>query len=344
MTRASIIVPVRDAAGDLPALLASVRATRLTGYEIIVVDDASTDGSAAACGEGAGLRVLRLEAQAGPSRARNVGAAAARGDILVFLDADVALPAGKDLLREIVEALEGSPDEDFVVTISGIEPLARGAVAYNYSVYHAYYMERLLGGKEEARGRLMFFTTRLGAIRREKFRLSGGFYESLRTVMNEDGEFGARCWHLGFRGYCRAGFVHSHRYSTGFARFARNYFLTAMVQAFISGKMDTSADPSIGAPEKFRRVLAAALPAALLLDARLGAAALAVLLASFGRLNALVWRSVPLRYRASWYLVYVAITPAILLGYLYGACLHLAGRSPLKGRPSPLSFFEASGA
>jgi glycosyltransferase involved in cell wall biosynthesis len=347
--KASIIIPVYNAAPDMSALIAAIRATSLRDYEIIVVDDASTDGTADVCRADPDVRIVPLDVNAGPSRARNVGAAAARGDILIFLDSDVVLPASQDLLRDVVDGLEASPGADYVVTLSDIQPLARSAVAYNYSVYHSYYMERLLGGKEELRGPLMFFTTRLGAIWREKFRRTGGFYESLWTAMNEDGEFGARCYHLGYQGYCRARFVHSHRYSTGFSRFIGNYFLTAMVQALISAKMDTSPDPSIAAPEKMRRILAAALLAVpllwLLLPARvalpLAATAAAVLLASFGRINALVLSHVPLRYRVSWYLVYVGITPAILIGYLYGALLHLTGRSLLKGRPSELSFFSA---
>lgn len=350
--KTSVIIPVYNESRGIRALLGAVRATSLRDYEIIVVDDASTDGTAAACRLERDVRVVALDVNAGPSRARNAGAAAARGDVLIFIDADVVLPASPDLLRDIAGALEAAPAADYVVTISAIEPVARSAVAYNYSVYHAYYMERLLGGRREVLGPLMFFTTRLGAIRREKFRRAGGFRESLWTVMNEDGEFGARCYHLGYRGYCRAGLVHSHRYSTGFGRFIPNYFLTAMVQAMISWKMDTSPDPSIGAPEKMRRMLAAALlvspllwlrmPASLALA--LAAAELVVFLASFGRINTLVWRDVPPRFRISWYLVYVAITPAILAGYLYGGLLHLGGRSLLKGRPSESEFFGAPAA
>ncbi len=350
--KTSVIIPVYNESMVIRALIGAVRATSLRDYEIIVVDDASTDGTADACRLEKDVRVVALDVNAGPSRARNAGAAAARGDVLIFLDADVILPASPDLLRDIADALEAAPGADYVVTISDIEPVARSAVAYNYSVYHAYYMERLLGGRREVVGPLMFFTTRLGAIRREKFRRAGGFYESLWTVMNEDGEFGTRCYHLGYRGFCRAGFVHGHRWSTRFGSFVRNYFLTAMVQAMISGKMDTSPNPSVGRPEKFRRLLAAALlawpllwlrlPGSLLLP--LGAAGLAVFLASFGRLNALVWREVPRRYRVSWYLVYVAITPVILVGYLYGGLLHLGGRSLLKGRPSESEFFGAPAA
>jgi glycosyltransferase involved in cell wall biosynthesis len=348
----SIIIPVYNAARDLPALIEGVRATSLLDYEILVVDDASTDGTAAACRKMNDVRLVVLEDNAGPARARNVGASLAQGEILIFLDSDVILARGADVLREMVDGLRAGPGADYAVTLSDIQPLALGAVSYNYSVYHAYYMERLLEGKDELRGPLMFFTTRLGAIWREKFRQAGGFYDSLQTVMNEDGEFGARCYHLGYSAYCRAGWVIPHRFSKGFGSFLRNYFLSAMVQAFISAKMDTSPDPSVAAPEKLRRVLVAALLASPLLGLWLTwrqafafcAAALVLLLMSLGRLNALVWRHVPPRFRFTWYLVYIAITPAILLGYLYGGLLHLIGRSPLKGRPSQLDFFKAAAA
>lgn len=348
----SVIVPAYNAARDIPALIDGIRATSLLDYEIIVVDDASTDATAAACRAKGDVRVVTLDANAGPSRARNVGASVARGDILIFLDTDIALPPGMDLLRDMADCLEADADADYIVTISAVQPLAVSAVAYNYSVYHTYYMERLLGGKRERRGPLMFFTTRLGAIRKEKFRRAGGFCESLWTVMNEDGEFGARCYHLGYRGCCRAAFVHSHRYSTELGRFMRNYFMTAMVQALISGKMDTSADPSIAAPEKFRRLLAAALLASPLLwmwlptrfAFTLSATVFCIFLTSFGRINTLVVRHVPLRFRFTWHLVYIAVTPAILLGYLYGILLDRTGRSLLKGRPSELEFFTAVSA
>jgi len=59
--------------------------------ECIVVDDGSTDGSAAIA-RAAGATVARVAQPARPSRARNAGAARARGEILLFVDADVVVP------------------------------------------------------------------------------------------------------------------------------------------------------------------------------------------------------------------------------------------------------------
>ncbi len=348
--KTSVIIPTYNHIEDLRALLDSIAATRLKDYEVLVVDDGSTDGTVKMCRERGDVRLISLEANSGPSRARNIGAARARGELLIFADSDVVLPRDPDLLREMVAVLERTPDIDCVLSISDIAPRTPSAVAYNYSVYHAYYMNALLGGKATACGSLMFFTTRLGAIRRSRFRASGGFYESLRSVMNEDGEFGARCYHLGYTTYCSARFVHAHRFPTGFPHFMKNYFRTALVQSLIDRKMDTSPDPSIGAAEKLRRLFALSLLASPLLLLRLPFPAYLPLLllaagafiASFGAMNRLIWKNVPRGLWLPWYVVYAAVTPSILLGYLYGILLHLTGTSLLRGEPSNLDFFHES--
>lgn len=89
--RFSVILPVRNAESSLPATLASLRAQSFTDWEAICVEDGSTDGSAAILREAAATdaRIGVVEGHgAGVSAARNLGAAAARGEILAFLDAD----------------------------------------------------------------------------------------------------------------------------------------------------------------------------------------------------------------------------------------------------------------
>ena len=86
----SVIIPVRNGAALLGQLIDAIRgqqaAERIT--EIIVVDDDSTDDTAAVA-RAAGARVVRpVERSGNPAHARNVGARIARGDLLIFLDAD----------------------------------------------------------------------------------------------------------------------------------------------------------------------------------------------------------------------------------------------------------------
>lgn len=85
----SVIVPACDEAGELPATLATLQeALAAVGvrYEIVVVDNASRDATAAVA-RNAGARVV-TEAHRQISRARNTGAAAAHADWLLFVDAD----------------------------------------------------------------------------------------------------------------------------------------------------------------------------------------------------------------------------------------------------------------
>ncbi len=92
MPLVSVVMPVFDAEPFLRDALDSVYAQDYTPFEVIVVDDGSTDGSAAIARSYPGLRYLRQENQ-GPSAARNAGIEAARGEIVAFADADdVQLP------------------------------------------------------------------------------------------------------------------------------------------------------------------------------------------------------------------------------------------------------------
>src|SRR5437868_3791234 len=89
----SVIIPTYNRSGLLREALATVRAQACADYEVIVVDDGSTDDTAdvlARFGEGeppGRFRVLR-QANAGQGAARNLGIAEARGEYCAFLDSD----------------------------------------------------------------------------------------------------------------------------------------------------------------------------------------------------------------------------------------------------------------
>lgn len=91
----SIIVPVLNEMIQLPLLLERLLPLKRHGYEIIIVDGGSTDGSAdtAQC---AGFTVIRT--QPGRAGQMNAGAAQATGEVLLFLHADTQLPDGAGIL------------------------------------------------------------------------------------------------------------------------------------------------------------------------------------------------------------------------------------------------------
>jgi rSAM/selenodomain-associated transferase 2 len=87
----SIIVPALDEAANLDRLIPEL-ATGCPGAEIVVVDGGSADGTASLVRRHAMVRWL--ESERGRARQMNAGARASRGDVLLFLHADSALPDG----------------------------------------------------------------------------------------------------------------------------------------------------------------------------------------------------------------------------------------------------------
>ena len=93
----SVVVPVFEVAAQVAEAIASLRAQTLADFEVLVIDDGSTDGSGAAAraaiGDDPRFRVIR-QANRGLSGARNTGLAQARGAFIAFLDGDDALEPG----------------------------------------------------------------------------------------------------------------------------------------------------------------------------------------------------------------------------------------------------------
>ncbi|GAB4176283.1 MAG: TIGR04283 family arsenosugar biosynthesis glycosyltransferase [Wenzhouxiangellaceae bacterium] len=119
----SVIVPVLDEAETLPSLRTHLDGLRRAGARILIVDGGSLDGSDHLARQ-AGFEVLHSEA--GRARQMNVGAAASRGDVLLFLHADTRLPDGA--LEAVRVALASRDWGRFDVRIAG-RPRVLGLVA-----------------------------------------------------------------------------------------------------------------------------------------------------------------------------------------------------------------------
>ena len=107
MARVSVVVPVYNVEAYLRECLESVAAQSFKDLEVVMVDDGSTDGSAAICEELAArderFRLVR-QPNGGLGNARNTGADAATGEFLNFLDSDDMLP--RHALRTMVRSLD----------------------------------------------------------------------------------------------------------------------------------------------------------------------------------------------------------------------------------------------
>ncbi len=105
----SIIMPCHNAAAHLPASVGSVLAQTFADWELIAVDDGSTDGTLSWLQAQPDERIRPLtQANRGVSSARNAGLAAARGAYVAFLDADDAWAAG--FLEKMLVSLQAHPD------------------------------------------------------------------------------------------------------------------------------------------------------------------------------------------------------------------------------------------
>lgn len=161
----SVIVPAYNEEALLPRTLAAATtamAAVAPRGELIVVDNNSTDGTAAVA-RAHGARVV-FEPRNQISRARNAGAAAAHGEVLVFLDADSTLPAAT--LRQALANLEDTAccGGGAVFTLDGPAPaLARGMLAA---------FNRTAVDRQFAAGCFIY-------CQREAFEAVGGFDEKL---------------------------------------------------------------------------------------------------------------------------------------------------------------------
>ena len=124
---ASIIVPTRKRAGYLDVALASIAPqAAAAGAELLVVDD-GPDAATAATARRHGARYVAHERSRGLNAARNTGIDAARGELLVFVDDDVARAAR--LARGAAATPTRTPSRD-VGVLDGPDPCAlRGSPA-----------------------------------------------------------------------------------------------------------------------------------------------------------------------------------------------------------------------
>jgi glycosyltransferase involved in cell wall biosynthesis len=167
----SVVIPARNESAGIAALVHAVAAqdTRGKALEVIVVDDASTDGTVAAAQQ-AGARVIELgagTASGNPALARNRGAASAGGDPIVFLDADCTPGAG--WLSRLLEAHDAGAD---VVGGSLDLPLGLSAMArcdYYCGWYHVHSRRPAGEVPNHPPGNL--------SVRRDAFLQAGGFTE-----------------------------------------------------------------------------------------------------------------------------------------------------------------------
>jgi len=186
--RVSVVMPVYNAAATLAECLTRLCNSTFADFEIVMVDDGSTDQSRAIAANFP-VRVVPTAGRVGPAAARNVGARAAEGDVLFFVDSDVMVRP--DTIGRIAAALERG-DAEGVIGVQAADMRHRDLPSQYKNIWMRWTYVRKTGDVP------LFYTT-AAAIRRDAFVRAGGFDQGYATPNVEDTAFGQRLAHLGVR-------------------------------------------------------------------------------------------------------------------------------------------------
>jgi glycosyltransferase involved in cell wall biosynthesis len=185
LPRVSVIVPIYNVASTLPITLPSWLIQEHA--ELLLVDDGSTDGSRAYLDTWAlnqpSVRILEHDQNRGRAAARNTGIAAATGDVLLFLDADMR--PEPDFVRQHAMLHQNA---DVIGVVS--RPVLEGLNESDY--YHDYLRSRIRAVRREQDAPLpfKFFIIGYTSVKAHAAREVGGFNE--RFTYGEDLDFAYR--------------------------------------------------------------------------------------------------------------------------------------------------------
>ena len=177
----SVVIPAYNGGTQLDECLSALARLATAPSEIIVVDDGSTDGSIQKA-HARGVRVLTTSGRQGPAAARNIGAQAASGDVVFFLDADVCVH--EDATDRLAVAFS-DPGIDAVIGSYDDDPSSPDFLSQYKNLMHCFV-------HQNARSQASTFWSGCGAIRREVFLTMSGFDASYKRPAIEDIELGYR--------------------------------------------------------------------------------------------------------------------------------------------------------
>jgi glycosyltransferase involved in cell wall biosynthesis len=179
----SIVIPTYNASRFMPGLLESIFNQAVNDMEVIIVDDCSTDNTVEIVKKYP-VRVIQMEANAGPAVARNRGVKEAAGDIIFFLDSDVLVL--DDTIKEVEDYFKNNPEAKCIIGICATTPLNSGFVPTYMAMFEYIH---LIGQQYK---KVSVFAPRCGAIKKDFFLEIGGYDEQYKGADVEDFELARR--------------------------------------------------------------------------------------------------------------------------------------------------------
>jgi len=181
----SVIIPVFNGAQTIESCLHSVFQSDCSNFEVIVVDDGSTDDTLTRILD-FNCKIVSLRKNRGPAKARNQGAEDAKSDILFFLDADITIE--RNTLTSIILTFQERKETSALFCSYQKNTPVENFISKHKNILH-HYTHQI--SREEA----VTFCGGFGAIRRKVFFSLGGFNPNIKTL--EDIELGYRLHQAG---------------------------------------------------------------------------------------------------------------------------------------------------
>jgi glycosyltransferase involved in cell wall biosynthesis len=185
--RFSFIVPFHRDLASLARCLTALVPLPPTSELIIAADGAIDDCRHIALEHGA--RVVMIDGPSGPATARNAAAAAAVGDVFVFIDADVVV--SRSGLARLVRIFRDQPSTTAVFGAYDDHPAHPGFMSQYKNLSHACV-------HRSSPARALTFWAGFGAVRRGPFHMVGGFDERFERPSVEDIDLGYRLTEAGY--------------------------------------------------------------------------------------------------------------------------------------------------
>jgi glycosyltransferase involved in cell wall biosynthesis len=232
----SVVIPTYNASRFMPELLESLFNEALEDMEVLIVDDCSTDNTVEVV-QKYPVRVIQMEKNGGPARARNRGVEEAQGDIIFFLDSDVLVIEGT--VKEVKDYFEINPSANCVIGVCATEPLNKGFVPKYMAMFEYIHLVGTPGNK------VSVFAPRCGAIKKELFQRVGGYDESYKGADVEDFELARRIIKTDSI-FLNPKMLVRHQFVNNFEEAVKNYFKRAVmwVHLFLKDKQLDNAGPT----------------------------------------------------------------------------------------------------
>ncbi|MBI3412767.1 MAG: glycosyltransferase [Candidatus Aenigmarchaeota archaeon] len=212
--KVSIVVPTYNRADDIEQALNSLLKINYPNYEIIVVDDASKDGTLERLKKfGNKIRIVKRKKNGGPAAARNGGVKASRGELIAFTDSDCTV--SRDWIRTLVKFIETQPEN-----VAGVCGTIYPPKDANFLMKLIYFMPQMDGNTTLAERRKEPFEVnniscnnalwRADIIKKMKG-FNESFFRDFRTVP-EDSELCYRTLKSGYKFYMYPGAPTYHHF------------------------------------------------------------------------------------------------------------------------------------